>query len=698
MQKRIQIDEGQLHVLFEIDEKKNLRLLHFASVPFADDIPEDDKRFFRPFELLISGEPQHACHIGNYFESFPDNTYLYRSHRDYQTELGRKLEITLEGKGLEIICHYQFIAEISIVRSWLDVRNCGAETKTLEYISSFALSGFHRRGVLPYQEKCSIWYPHNAWAGEMRWRQYSMADLGLSKAGNLTFKRATCSTCGTWSSGEYLPMGYTENTETGEGLMWQIEHSGSWYWELTDYENYLYLNVCGPNDKESHWHKHLKPGQTFTSVPAAVGAICGGFEKACQEFTKYRRLIRRPNQDNVNLPVIFNDWMNCLAGNQTTEILTPLVDVAAECGCEYFCLDAGWYIEPGDDWNGSVGKWIPSEQKFTGGLKTMLDYIRSKGMIPGLWLEIESVGCDNSLVREVPEDWFFRKYGQPVITGSRYQLDFRNPAVVAYADKIVDRLVSEYGVGYIKMDYNHNAGPGTEINSDSLGDGLLEHVRAYQNWLDNVFQRYPELIIENCGSGGMRIDYALLSRHSIQSVSDQGDYRRFAHIAAACPSALTPEQAAIWSYPLADADEEATIFNMVNAILLRVHQSGRIDLISKNCLNLVKEGIDFYKSIREQIPDSLPFWPIGFPKTEDGWMCLGLDFGRKQYLAVWRLAGSTDFCDIPLTSLNQGSLRVKCAYPQNQEYAYSWNETNGHLSVRFDQPYSARIFEILPSK
>lgn len=694
MKKNISIHEDNLYVQFEVDDSQNLRLLHFAGKPFSDDIPEADKHFFRAFELLLSGEPQHACHIGNYFESYPDNVYLYQSHLDYRNDLGRKLEITLEGKGLCITCHYQFVSGTSIVKSWLNIANHSSEVKTIEYVSSFALSGLHRRGIRPLDEKCSVWYPHNAWAGEMRWRKYSMADLGVSKAGNLTFKRTSCSTCGTWSSGEYLPMGYTENTETGDGLMWQIEHNGSWYWELTDYENYLYLNVCGPNDKESHWHKHLQPGQTFSSVPVAVTAA-SGFEAAVREFTKYRRRIRRPNSDNVQLPIIFNDWMNCLAGNQSTALLTPLVDVAAECGCEYFCLDAGWYMEPGEDWNGSVGRWIPSETKFTGGLKTMLDYIRSKGMVPGLWLEIESVGCDSPLIKELPEDWFFRKYGQPVITGSRYQLDFRNPAVAAHADQIIDRLVTDYGVGYIKMDYNHNAGPGTDVNSDSLGDGLLEHSRAYLKWLDGVFARYPDLTIENCGSGGMRIDYALLSRHSIQSVSDQSDYRRFAHIAAGAPSALTPEQAAIWSYPLADADEEATIFNMVNGILQRIHQSGRLDLIKPECLELVKEGLTFYKSIRSQIPNSLPFWPLGFPKTDDGWMCLGLECADTKYLAVWRLNGSQDYCDIPLPG--QVGSKITCTYPRKQSYAYHFSDSNEILTVKFDQPYSARIFEISPS-
>ena len=75
------------------------------------------------------------------------------------------------------------------------------------------------------------------------------------------------------------------------------------------------------------------------------------------------------------------------------------------------------------------------------------------------------------------------------------------------------------------MDYNIEPGIGTELDADSVGAGLLAHERAYLAWLDSVFKKYPDLVIENCSSGGLRIDYALLSRYSIQSTSDQEDYQ-----------------------------------------------------------------------------------------------------------------------------------------------------------------------------
>ena len=184
-------------------------------------------------------------------------------------------------------------------------------------------------------------------------------------------------------------------------------------------------------------------------------------------------------------------------------------------------------------------------------------------------------------------------------------LDFRNPEVIDHANEVIDRLVKEYGVGYIKMDYNIEPGIGTEYQADSFGDGLLQHERAYLKWLDDVFARYPDLVIENCSSGGQRMDYAMLKRYSIQSTSDQENYLNYASISANAPTGLTPEQAAVWSYPLLEGTTEEVVFNMVNAILLRVHQSGHLAQISPERRALVKEGLDYYKTIRADLRLSL---------------------------------------------------------------------------------------------
>lgn len=157
--------------------------------------------------------------------------------------------------------------------------------------------------------------------------------------------------------------------------------------------------------------------------------------------------------------------MNCLSGDPTTQKEIPLIDAAAEAGCKYYCIDRGWYSD-GTWWDG-VGEWLPSAKRFPDGIQGRLGYIRHKNMIPGLWLEIEVMGVACPLATRVPKEWFFQRGGGLVIDHGRYLLDFRHPGVRAHADAVMDRLVREYGIGYVKIDYNVNAGSGTELGADS---------------------------------------------------------------------------------------------------------------------------------------------------------------------------------------------------------------------------------------
>ncbi|MHB8963726.1 MAG: glycoside hydrolase family 36 protein, partial [Saccharofermentanales bacterium] len=544
-----------------------------------------------------------------------------------------------------------------------------------------------------WDKRCILHIPHNAWVGEVQWRSETLEELGLDRVSTfLSTKRLSYSNTGTWSSHELLPMGCFENPDSKESLLWQIETNGSWHWEISTIAGHLYLQLSGPTQNENHWYKNLGSNEKFISVPVSLAVVKGSFEKANEEMTKYRRSIRRANMDNEALPVIFNDYMNCLFADPTTEKSLPLIDSAVDAGCEYYCIDAGWYAD--GLWWDEVGEWLPSEKRFPGGIKEPLDYIRSRGMIPGMWLEVEVVGIHCAIAQEMPDDWFFMRHGKRIIDHSRYQLDFRNKDVVSHASSIIDRLVGEYGVGYIKMDYNINAGIGTDLYADSPGDGLLEHNRAYLKWIDSIFVKYPNLIIENCASGGMRMDYAMLSRLSIQSITDQTDYRKNAVIAAAAPSAATPEQCAIWSYPLKDKDEEEVIFNMVNAMLMRIHQSGHLAELSPERFHLVKLGIACYKSIRDSIKNSTPFWPLGLPCFSSQWLCLGLKNDENAYLAVWKLETEDSSIRIPLNRNLAHVGSVKCIYPDNECCEYNWADDSGTLEIKIQGKYIARLFEL----
>jgi len=681
--------ENGIFLNIDVTKNQEVRLLHLSSKAF-NVVPDEGKAKWYPLvELKMSGFDQDDHHGNKHTGCQPSAIMRYESYQDYHNVWGRKLEIHQQYEGIWVTTHFQFYNGISVIKSWNEVLNQSQEVKGLEYISSFSLTGLSEDSPLPRDQDCAIWLPHSTWFGENQWKSYTPYELGYDVVNSFSMKRISLSSTGSWACDEYLPMGSYENKELHKTITWQIETSGSWHWEISDITEELYLKLSGPTYQENHFMKYLSVGERFVSVPCAVAIVEGSFEKSIGELTKYRRRIRRFNEDNEKLPVIFNDYMNCLMGDPKTEVLKPLVDLAKAVGCEYFCIDCGWY-DDGPWWAG-VGEWLPSKKRFPGGIEEIIGYIKDSGMIPGLWLEIEVMGIHCKLVNQVPKEWFFHRNGKPVIDHNRYQLDFRNKEVRAYADSVVRRLVNEYGVGYIKMDYNINAGPGTDYQADSVGEGLLAHTRAYLRWLDNIFICYPDLIIENCSSGGMRMEYSLLQRHSIQSITDQEDYLKMAVIAANAPTACTPEQAAIWSYPLRDHDVEETIFNMVNAMLFRIHQSGCLNEISDERLDYVKEGIAYYKSMRGDIKNSLPFWPIGLAGFMDEYVSVGLNCGKKRHVALWRTKGKGKHAVTLKMDLEDVSF-IQCGYPKNRPVEFQRIDEGIEVSL---EPKTARIFEII---
>lgn len=703
MKRQIIIEENGIHIVFEIEEDGSFKLLHFSALPFEEDkiVKSTKEAGFNFVELNLAGfDRPHERHGNKFIVTAPGYRMKYISHTDTRNEKGRFLEIITEDPLTRVQVHsvWQFYDGLSIVRMHHIVENQGKEPQTMDYISTFNYTGIEKEGLRTQDEKLLVKIPHNGWQRELNWKDYSLKDLGMDLVQPKEIQRSSnhfhVSNTGNWSAKEYLPMAYLENLETGSSLYWQIEHNGSWHWEIGDQNGHLYLTLGGPNELYSHWFKTLKPGESFTTVPAAVGVSARGFDDSMAVLTRYRRLIRRKNQDNETCRIIFNDYMNCLFADPTTEKELPLIDEAARAGCEYFCIDAGWYAK--GFWWDAVGEWIESRERFPKGIREVTDYIRAKGMIPGIWLELEVMGINCEMAKKLPDDWFFTRHGKRVYDRSRYQLDYRNPKVREYATSVIDRLIRDYGIGYIKMDYNIEPGIGTEYQAENPGDGLLEHERAYLKWLDGIFEKYPELIIENCSSGGLRMDYAMLSRYSIQSTSDEEDYRYYATIAANAPAGLTPEQAAVWSYPLPKGDREEVVFNMVNAMLLRVHQSGHLNMLSQERKDLVKEGLDYYKTIRYHIKEAVPFWPLGLSQFEDEWVSLGLRAENKIYLAVWRRSGNKNQISLPLpvSKEEKEGIQIRCAYPSYSTSQFAWNSRTDTLTVQLEKENMARLFEI----
>lgn len=680
-------------------------------------------------DLVLAGEGR-SWSGRRYCESTAGPRMWYRGHEETGAASAgganrwHQLRIDLEdpATGLRAEVFYRMLMGGGTVRAWVHLVNGGPAAVTVESVTSLLCGGLGTSGGPAELEALDVLWAENDWLAESRWQRRALRDAlpDLDRSAHHADPRGRfgVTSVGTWSSGTYLPMGALVDRTTGHAWVWQIEHNGAWHWQAGEYGHHggqagtsgreparaghrggVYIALLGPADAEHHWRLTLAPGETFSTVPAAVAVSEHGLDDALGRLTGYRRAIRRPHPDHQRLPVIFNDYMNTLMGDPTTERLLPLIGAAAAAGAEYFCIDAGWYAERGESWWDTVGVWQPSASRFPGGIAEVMNSIRAEGMVPGLWLEPEVVGVRSRIAQRLPDDAFFARGGTRVVENGRYHLDLRHPAAVEHLDQAVDFLADELGVGYFKFDYNINAGPGTDSGKVSSGAGLLAHNRAHLDWLDAALDRHPGLVIENCASGGMRMDYALLSRLQLQSTSDQQDLFRYAPVAAAAPVAVTPEQGASWAYPQPSFTDDEIAFTLCNALLGRVHLSGHLDRMSPSQHRLVAEAIAVYKQIRADVATSVPFWPLGLPGWDDSWLALGLRTQSATYLTIWRRGhagqGTADrTVRLPLPALCGRPAEPEVLYPRGP--AAAWAPDSGLLTVMLNASPAACLIRLRP--
>lgn len=618
----------------------------------------------------------------------------YRSHRSLSEKDWQVLVVELhdEDSGLAVEVTYRSPDGVPVVRGEVLVRNEGSSPLRLESVTSLVLGGL----TAGPPESADVLWAENDWNAECRWRRQPVRLTSPNRDGRLAEYRHKSAFAvagrGVWSSCGHLPMGGLVDRATGRAWAWQIEHNGGgWSWECGELDGTAYVALSGPGDLDHGWHRVLAPGAEFRTVPVALAFNAdGGPDGAFAALTRYRRATRRPHPDHEGLPVIFNDYMNCLMGDPTTAKLLPLIDAAADAGAEYFVIDAGWYAEEAESWWGTVGAWQPSRSRFPGGLQQVLARIRERGMVPGLWLEPEVIGVDCPLARSLPDEAFFRRAGARVTDCGRHHLDLRHPAARAHLDEVVDRLVGEWGVGYLKLDHNINPGSGTSAeDGEAPADGLLGHNRAHLDWLDGVLDRYPHLVLENCASGGMRMDHALLSRLQVQSTSDQQNLDRYAPIAASAPAAVTPEQGAVWAYPQPEDSLDEVAFTMASALLGRIHLSGKIADLRPEARALVHEALAVYKEIRADLPQAVPSWPLGLPGWDDPWLALAMSTSSVTYLTVWRRGGE-DTATLPLPGLSD--VDVEVLYPAAGPAVARWDTSE--LVVTLPAAPSAVLYRL----
>lgn len=202
----------------------------------------------------------------------------------------------------------------------------------------------------------------------------------------------------------------------------------------------------------------------------------------------------------------------------------------AAMGGELFVMDDGWF---GNKYrriqdNSSLGDWVVDTQKLPHGIKGLTDTAKKYGIKFGIWIEPEFTNTKSELVEKHP-DWVLRSMNRELMCGrggTQVVLDLCNPKVQDFVFSVVDGLLSKNPeIAYIKWDANGeimNYGS-SYLPKDKQSHIYIDYHRGLINVLERIRAKYPDVVMQACGSGGGRASYGVMPYFNEFWVSDNTD-------------------------------------------------------------------------------------------------------------------------------------------------------------------------------
>ncbi len=477
--------------------------------------------------------------------------------------------------------------------------NNSDETKNLEYLTSASLDA-----LSPYLcddgSKKMVFHRFKAgWSMEGLHQSDTLSSLGLERAWTDSGESIKIGAVGSRSVREYHPYSAVEDTESGITWGLYLAHNASWQMELTRTVNGVSLSAGLADIITGQWSKKIPVGASFMSPVAYITVTEGSVAEASNRLLSMRhRVIDAPGKD-LDMDIIYNDFVTTW-GKPTEDALLKMADILKRGRTKYLVMDAGWY-KP----YRAIGDWNVDPDAFPHGMKYFTDAVRERGMIPGIWMEFECTDSHAAMYDSKYDRMKLKKDGNVivghVINGRKESFfDFSNPEVVEYLDKKVIDFLRDEGFGYLKVDYNASTGAGID-GDDSPGENLRQHMENVRNYYIKIGQQVPGIIIENCASGGCRLEPSMMDITSMSSASDTHEGYECAVVAANLHYLTPPRQNQIWCTLKPEYSPERFSYIISQGFLGRICWSGLIAELSDGQLDEMFRAENFYFEVADII-------------------------------------------------------------------------------------------------
>lgn len=406
------------------------------------------------------------------------------------------LEITLEDPvlGLEVVLVYSIFEDSDAIIRSVRVINTSETQLILQKIMSVSFD-------MP-DKNYKLLTLHGSWARE---RHIEYRTIGHGKQG-------VGSVCGKSSCAEHPFIGIVSDNitqTTGEVYGFHFVYSGNFLAQVEKNQQDNLRIVMGIHP--DNFAFLLKPNECFYAPETVM--VYSGCGLQCLTHTLHdlyrNHLIRSPYRLQRR-PVLINNWEATYFDFNTDKLL-DIAYAAKSVGIEMLVMDDGWFGKRNDD-NTSLGDWFVNEKKLPGGLKYLTDKLDEIGMKFGIWFEPEMVCMESELYNKHP-DWLIHIKGRkPAPSRNQYVLDLSKPEVVDYIYEMLSNILKSANISYVKWDMNRSL---TDLGSAYLPperQGELSHryMLGVYELQERLITDFPNLLLENCSSGGARFDPGML--------------------------------------------------------------------------------------------------------------------------------------------------------------------------------------------
>ena len=627
---------GDMKALYFLDEEKRLAelmLLPDGMEPVGWE--EKHQEIDALIQLKLEGDVYAGAYAGGKTMRQSGSVQNMKFERQKVTADPSHTEIVTccrDERGYEADHHLIWNQGEESLESFVVFRNQSDAACGLELLESFSIGGITPFAPGDAPEHLILHRLRSDWSMEGRLESIPFETLNLEPSWSGHGVRCErFGQTGSMAVNHFFPWMMAEDRTNG--VIWgaMIAHNASWQMEVYRKDDSASLSGGLADFDFGHWKKEILPGESFQTPTAILTVARGDVDRVSQRMTgAMDSACEQGPECEQELPVMFNEYCTTW-GCPSHENIVQILDQVKNKGLKYFVIDCGWFKREGIPWYISMGDYHISSELFPEGLEKTVEAIRSAGMIPGIWFEIDNVGCASDAWNQT--EHLLRRNGSVLETSSRRFWNMTDPWVQEYLTERVIGTLKKYEFGYMKMDYNDTIGIGCD-GAESLGEGLRRNMEESRRFIEKVKEELPGIVLENCASGGSKMEPMMMGLCSMASFSDAHECPEIPVIAASLHRAILPRQSQIWAVIRESDSCRRIAYSIAAAFLGRMCLSGDVLNLSEDQWKVIGEGIAFYREIAPAIRHGITEF---FGTKQGSWRHL------KGWQGILRMNGTEGF-------------------------------------------------------